>query len=81
MEKIGDCSWAEIPSAGVRLRVEFTTEGWTFSVYDLRSKTYLLMPQAASTEDQAQLLAERWAIGAGLMDVLLRLKWHQNSRE
>jgi hypothetical protein len=69
MENVGDCSWTEISSAGVRLRVEYAPEGWTFSVYDLRSKTYLLMPQLASTEEQAQLLAERWAIGAGLMDV------------
>jgi hypothetical protein len=34
MEKLGDCSWA-----GLRLRVELTAEGWTYSVYDLGGKT------------------------------------------
>jgi hypothetical protein len=76
----------------VRLRVEFTPEGWTYSVYDLRSKTYLLMPQRANTtqlpgvagripKEQGQFLAERWAIGAGLLDARTSLKWKQNSRE
>lgn len=81
MDKVGDCSWVEIPSAGVRLRVEFTPEGWAFSVYDLRSKTYLLLPQRANTEDQGQFLAERWAIGAGLLDLRVRLNWNRNQRE
>jgi hypothetical protein len=81
MEKVGDCSWAEISSAGVRIRVEFTPEGWAFSVYDLQSRTYLLLPQPANTEEQGQLLAEHWAIGAGLLDVRSPLKWSRNSRE
>jgi hypothetical protein len=67
MEKLGNCSWAEILNAGLHLRLEFTPDGWTYSVYDLASKTCLLLPQPAATEEQAQHLAERWAIGAGLM--------------
>jgi hypothetical protein len=74
MGNVGDCSWVEIPSAGVRLRVEFTPEGWTYSAYDVGSKTYLLMRQRANSEDQAQFPAERWAIGAGLLDSRMPLK-------
>jgi hypothetical protein len=69
MEIVGDCSWAELSSAAVRLRVEFTPEGWAFSVYDVRSRTYLLLPQPANTEEQGQLLAEHRAIGAALLGV------------
>jgi hypothetical protein len=81
MEKVGDCSWAEIPSAGVRLRAEFTPEGWAYSVYDFQSKTYLLMPQGAKTEEQGQLLAEQWVIGAGLLDSRMPLKWSRSHRD
>jgi hypothetical protein len=81
IDNVGDSSWAKLPAAGVRLRVEFTPEGWTYSVYYLRSKTYLLMPQRVNTEEQGQFLAERWAIGAGLLDATMPLKWKQNSRE
>jgi hypothetical protein len=81
MERVGDCSWAEIPSAGVRLRVEFTPECWTYSVYDLKAKTYLLLPQPANTEEQAQHLVERLVIGAGLLPVHTPLRWDRNVRE
>ena len=80
MESLGDCSWAEIPSAKLRLRAEFTLEGWLYSAYDLRSKTYLLLPQPASTEDAAQHSAERWAIGAGLVSPCHLFRWERNTR-
>jgi hypothetical protein len=81
MDKVGDSSWVEISGAALRLRVEFTEEGWAYSAYDLKSKTYLLLPQAANTEEQGQFLAERWAIGAGLLDVRARLNWTRNMRD
>ena len=80
MDKLGDCSWAEIPNAKLRLRAEFTPEGWTYSAYDLDSKTYLILPQPAATEEQAQHLAERWAIGAGLLQLHAALNWERNAR-
>jgi len=81
MEKLGNCSWAEIASAGLRLRVELTAEGWTYSVYDLGGKTYLLLPQPASTEEQAQHFVERWAVGAGLLAAHIPMKWERNGRD
>jgi len=61
MDKVGDCSWAEIPTAKLRLRTELTPEGWTYSACYLDSKKLLILPQAH--EEQAQHMAERWAIG------------------
>ena len=51
------------------------------SAYDLDSKTYLILPQPAATEEQAQHLAERWAIGAGLLPLHVALNWERNARD
>jgi hypothetical protein len=79
MEKVGDSSLAEIPSAGAGLLVEFTPEGWAFSVHDVRSRTYLLLPRPANSEEQGQHLAEQWAISAGLLEIRSSPKWSRNS--
>jgi hypothetical protein len=81
MDKVGNSSWVEIPTAKLRLRAELTPEGWAYSVYDLDSKTYLLLPQPAATEEQAQHLAERWTIGGGLLPVRVALRWDRNARD
>lgn len=74
-DKVGDGSWADVPSSSIRLFAELEPTGWAFSAYDLELKLWIVRGQSATDERHAREIAESWVYRAGLMKADKAPEW------